>query len=89
MRAAAILSGAKIPGVGGFDFPAPSPPLLATQGTADTVNPPHFTRAFFDVAPAPKFLLAMFGAPTSAPTPMSNRSCGSSSASAPPSLTVT
>jgi predicted dienelactone hydrolase len=63
VRAAAILSGAKIPGVGGFDFPAPSPPLLATQGTADTVNPPHFTRAFFDVAPAPKFLLAMFGAP--------------------------
>jgi fermentation-respiration switch protein FrsA (DUF1100 family) len=63
VRAAAILSGAKIPGVGGFDFPAPSPPLLATQGTADTINPPAFTHAFFDAAPPPKYLLTMFGAP--------------------------
>jgi dienelactone hydrolase len=63
IRAAAILSGAKLPGVGGFDFPAPSPPLLATQGTADTINPPHFTFEFFDVALPPKYLLTMFGAP--------------------------
>jgi fermentation-respiration switch protein FrsA (DUF1100 family) len=63
VRAAAILSGAKIPGVGGFDFPAPSPPLLATQGTADTINPPRFTFEFFDVAPPPKYLLTMLGAP--------------------------
>jgi fermentation-respiration switch protein FrsA (DUF1100 family) len=63
VRAAAILSGAKIPGVGGFDFPAPSPPLLATQGTADTINPPRFTLEFFDIAPPPKYLLTMFGAP--------------------------
>jgi dienelactone hydrolase len=60
--AAVILSGAKIPGVGGFSFPAPSPPLLATQGTADTVNPPSFTHAFFDGAPPPKYLLTLFGA---------------------------
>ena len=63
VTAAAILSGAKIPGVGGFDFPAPSPPLLATQGTADTINPPSFTHAFFDAAPSPKYLLNLFGAP--------------------------
>jgi dienelactone hydrolase len=63
IRAAAILSGAEIPGVGGFDFPAPSPPLLATQGTADTVNQPHFTYDFFRIAPRPKFLLQMYGAP--------------------------
>ncbi len=63
VSAAVILSGAVIPGVGGFDFPAPSPPLLATQGTADTINPPSFTSAFFDVAPPPKYLLTMFGAP--------------------------
>ncbi len=63
VRAAMILSGAKIPGVGGFDFPAPSPPLLATQGTADTINPPSFTSAFFDIAPPPKYLLSMFRAP--------------------------
>ena len=62
VRAAMILSGAKIPGVGGFTFPAPSPPLLATQGTADPINPPQFTRAFFDVAPRPKYLLWLLGA---------------------------
>ena len=61
--AAMILSGAEIPGVGGFDFPAPSPPLLATQGTADTINPPHFTDAFFRIAPPPKYLLRLLGAP--------------------------
>jgi dienelactone hydrolase len=62
VRAAVILSGAKIPGAGGYDFPVPAPPLLATQGTADTINPPSFTSAFFDVAPAPKYLLSLFGA---------------------------
>ncbi|MGI8902136.1 MAG: alpha/beta hydrolase family protein [Solirubrobacteraceae bacterium] len=62
VRAAMILSGAEIPGVGGLDFPAPSPPLLATQGTADTVNPPALTQAFFDQAPAPKFRLSLLGA---------------------------
>jgi dienelactone hydrolase len=61
--AAVILSGAKIPGVGGFDFPSPSPPLLATQGTADTINPPSFTYGFYDLAPPPKYLLRLFGAP--------------------------
>ncbi len=63
VRAAAILSGAEIPGIGGFTFPAGSPPLLATQGTADTINPPHFTYQFFRAAPRPKFLLRLFGAP--------------------------
>ena len=58
-----ILSGAEIPGVGGFDFPRPSPPLLATQGTADTINPPGLTYAFYDIAPPPKFLLTLIGAP--------------------------
>ncbi|MGI8800807.1 MAG: alpha/beta hydrolase family protein [Solirubrobacteraceae bacterium] len=62
IRAAMILSGAEIPGVGGFDFPAPSPPLLATQGTADVVNLPSLTHQFFALAPRPKFLLTLFGA---------------------------
>jgi len=62
VRAAVIMSGAEIPGVGAFDFPAPSPPLLATQGTADTTNQPRFTYAFFDIAPRPKFLLSLLGA---------------------------
>jgi predicted dienelactone hydrolase len=60
--AAMILSGAKIPGIGGFDFHAPSPPLLATQGTADPINRPSDTRAFFDIAPRPKYLLNLLGA---------------------------
>jgi predicted dienelactone hydrolase len=63
VRAAVILSGAEIPGISGFDFPAPVPPLLATQGTADTINPPSQTYAFFAAAPRPKYLLSLFGAP--------------------------
>jgi dienelactone hydrolase len=63
IRAAVILSGAEIPGAAGFSIPAPSPPLLATQGTADVLNLPSSTRAFFDIAPAPKYLLTLFGAP--------------------------
>jgi dienelactone hydrolase len=67
VRAAMILSGAKIPGVGGFDFGrvgrSGSPPLLAVQGTADTINPPSFTHAFFDAAPEPKYLLTLLDAP--------------------------
>jgi dienelactone hydrolase len=63
IRAAAILSGAELPGAGRFYFPKPSPPLLATQGTADTVNLPHFTYDFFAAAPRPKYLLKLLGAP--------------------------
>jgi dienelactone hydrolase len=62
VRAAIILSGARIPQTAPFAFPRPSPPLLATQGTADTINPPAFTDAFFSVAPPPKYELTLFGA---------------------------
>jgi fermentation-respiration switch protein FrsA (DUF1100 family) len=60
--AAVILSGAEMPGVGGFTFPAGSPPLLATQGTADTINPPRLTREFFEAARRPKYALSLPGA---------------------------
>ena len=63
ISAAVILSGQEMPGVGGYDYPAPSPPLLATQGLADTINLPSTTYAFFDPAPPPKYLLTMPGAP--------------------------
>ncbi len=63
INAAMILSGAMIPGLRGYDFPAPSPPLLAVQGTADTVNLPSSTHHFFRLAPQPKFLLSLLGAP--------------------------
>jgi dienelactone hydrolase len=59
--AAVILSGQEIPGMVGYDYPAPSPPLLATQGLADTINLPSTTNAFFDRAPHPKYLLTMIG----------------------------
>ena len=62
VSAAVILSGAEIPGVGGFTFPSGSPPLLAVQGTADTVNLPSSTNAFFDIAQRPKYLLSLLGA---------------------------
>lgn len=60
--AAVILSGAEIPGASGFTFPVSGPPLLAVQGTADTVNPPSSTNAFFDAARRPKYLLSLIGA---------------------------
>jgi dienelactone hydrolase len=60
--AAVILSGAEIPAEGSFEFPAGGPPLLATQGTADTVNPPNFTTTYFEAAQRPKYLLELTGA---------------------------
>jgi len=62
VRAAVILSGAKLPGADGFAFTPQSPPLLAVQGTADDINPEHFTLEFYDAAPPPKYLLRLFGA---------------------------
>jgi dienelactone hydrolase len=61
VKAAVILSGAKLPGQT-LRFPKQSPPLLATQGSADTINPPVFTHQFFDAAPRPKYLLTLRGA---------------------------
>jgi dienelactone hydrolase len=60
--AAVILSGAEMPGLGGLSFPAGSPPLLAAQGTADTLNLPSNTSAFLDAASRPKYLLSLLGA---------------------------
>lgn len=60
--AAMILSGAEIPGIGEFQIAPGGPALLATQGTADTINPPSATNAFYNSAPAPKYLLELLGA---------------------------
>jgi predicted dienelactone hydrolase len=59
IRAAMILSGAEISGVRGYNFPTPSPPLLAVQGTADRSNFPVDTFYYFRPAPQPKFLLLL------------------------------
>ena len=63
VNAAVILSGAEIPMLGSFSFPRHGPPLLATQGSADTINLPSATQTFFSAAPSPKFLLTLVGAP--------------------------
>ncbi len=60
VSAAVILSGAQVLNSGSQ---LPGPPLLATQGTADVVNSPANTDAFFNVARRPKFLLRLIGAP--------------------------
>jgi dienelactone hydrolase len=60
VRAAVILSGAMLPGMSAF--PRPGPPLLAVQGTADTLNAPATTASFFGLAHRPKFLLWLLGA---------------------------
>jgi predicted dienelactone hydrolase len=60
IRAAIVMSGARLGGMRGF--PRVGPPLLALQGTADTTNAPATTAAYFAQAPRPKFLLWLLGA---------------------------
>jgi predicted dienelactone hydrolase len=60
IRAAIVMSGATIPGMG--PFPRHGPPLLALQGTADPVNSPATTAAYFRLARRPKFLVSLLGA---------------------------
>ena len=62
VKAAVILSGAELPGIEGFAFAPGEPPLLATQGTADAINPPSATNTFFEAASPPKYLLTLLGA---------------------------
>lgn len=62
IAAAVILSGAEDPFAHAFAFSSIGPALLATQGTADTVNPPSMTNAFYNIAPSPKYLLELLGA---------------------------
>jgi predicted dienelactone hydrolase len=62
VKAAVILAGAEDPFAHPFTMPAGGPPLLAIQGTADTINPPDQTYAFFGQAARPKYLLKLLGA---------------------------
>ena len=57
-----ILSGAEDPFASKFAMPRSGPPLLAVQGTADTINPPPETYDFYNQAAPPKFLLRLIGA---------------------------
>lgn len=58
VRAALVLSGAELGG-GSVTY---GPPLLAVQGTADTINPPRSTYRLFADTGRPKFLLRLIGA---------------------------
>jgi fermentation-respiration switch protein FrsA (DUF1100 family) len=60
VRATIVLSGAELAGMG--SFPPRGPPLLAVQGTADPINAPATTAAYFERAHRPKFLLWLVGA---------------------------
>lgn len=71
VKAAVILAGAEDPFASPFSMPAKGPPLLAVQGTADDINPPDQTYAFFNQAAPPKYLLKMIGADH--PTPYMQR----------------
>lgn len=61
VRAAIVLAGAFLPSPGPFTFPGDGPPLLAVQGSADAINPPGDTTAYFAAARAPKVLLTFHG----------------------------
>jgi fermentation-respiration switch protein FrsA (DUF1100 family) len=62
VRAALVLSGAEISGIGGYAFRPGGPALLAVQGTRDTSNEPRYTYAYFGAARRPKYLLRLLGA---------------------------
>jgi predicted dienelactone hydrolase len=62
VRAAVVLSGAEMSGIGGYAFAPGGPALLAVQGTRDTFNAPRYTYAYFRAAMRPKYLLRLLGA---------------------------
>ncbi len=61
VKAAVILSGAELQAFGGSYYAAGSTPLLAVQGTADTINPPGCSAELYDQAPRPKYYLELIG----------------------------
>jgi predicted dienelactone hydrolase len=67
VRAALGFSGAEIAAFTGFTNSARNLPLLAVQGTADSVNSPSGTYSYFAAAPRPKYLLRLLGAEHTAP----------------------
>jgi predicted dienelactone hydrolase len=67
VRAALAFSGAEISAFTGFSGSPRHVPLLAAQGTADSVNSPSATYSYFADAPRPKYLLMLLGAEHTAP----------------------
>ena len=67
VRAALGFSGAEISAFTGFSGALRSVPLLAVQGTGDSVNSPSGTYSYFAEATRPKYLLKLLGAEHTAP----------------------
>ncbi len=67
IKAAAILSGAKLYIDGGSYFSGGTPPLLVVQGTTDTINFPIHSQHIYEEAPPPKYFLQLVGAGHYAP----------------------
>jgi predicted dienelactone hydrolase len=67
VRAVVVLSGAQLPDTAGWDYSARGRALLAVQGSADPINAPADTRAFWSLAGSPKYLLTLTGAGHLAP----------------------
>ncbi len=67
IHAAIGLSGAEIAAFTGFPAPRRDIPLLAVQGTGDSVNSPNGTYAYFAAAPRPQYLLKLLGAEHTSP----------------------
>jgi dienelactone hydrolase len=63
LKAVAVLSGAEWPPMPGRYFPGGQPPMLFTQGSADTINPPWMSLQLYraDVGNA-RYYLDLFGA---------------------------
>ncbi len=62
VKAAVILSGAELQAFGGSYYAGGSVPLLAVQGTADTINAPGCSVELYNEAPRPKYYLELIGA---------------------------
>jgi pimeloyl-ACP methyl ester carboxylesterase len=75
IRAAIVMSGAALRGMG--PFPRGGPPLLAMQGTADPINSPATTAGYFRIARRPKFRCGCSGRHICRRTQRRTRSSGS------------
>lgn len=63
VQAALILSGAELASFGHPYYSGASPvPIMVTQGTGDTINPPPCSAQLYDAAPDPRYYLSLTGA---------------------------
>ena len=72
--AVAVLSGAEWPPMPGRYFAHRAPPMLFTQGSADTINPPWMSRQLYNAdSPRARYYLDLFGADHTVPYWGANR----------------